>query len=209
MASLSPVRILVTEDHLIARKGLTAIINARTDLVVVAEAVDGEDAIQKFRTYQPDVTIMDMRMPRMSGFDAIGAIRAEFPSANIIAISAFGGDQDIRRALKLGARSYLLKGVLEDQLIEAIRSAHAGKNYLPPEVADSLKSPLPAPNLTARELNVLTLLARGLLNKQIAAELGIAEYTVKNHVKKILEKLGVDDRTQAATSAIMRGVIHI
>ena len=183
-----PIRILIAEDHLIARKGLNAIISAQPDMKVIGEAANGQQAVAEFRNRQPDVTIIDMRMPVMNGFDAISTIRAEFPAANIIAISAFGGDQDIRRALDLGANSYLSKDVLHHELIEAIQSVHKGERYLTAPVAASLATKLPAPNLSARELDVLNLIAQGESNKQIGYLLGIVEHTVKNHVKSILGK---------------------
>jgi len=194
---------------LIARKGLVAIIGAQFDMTVVAEATNGRQAVAEVRKHQPDVTILDMRMPVMDGFAAMSAIRAEFPGTNIVAISAFGGDHDVRRALDAGASSYLLKDVLHGELIEAVRSAHSGKRYLSPAVAASLADPVPAPNLSARELNVLNLIAQGSINKEIGFTLGIAEHTVKNHVKSILRKLGVSDRTHAVTAALRRGIIHL
>jgi DNA-binding NarL/FixJ family response regulator len=203
------IRILIAEDHLIARAGVGAIVNAQPDMTVVAEATNGQQAVALHREHRPDVTLMDMRMPIMTGFEAVAAIRADFPNARIVALSTFGGDEDIRRALLAGVQAYLTKDVLHDELIEAIRAVHAGQRYLPGPVAAALAAQLPRPDLSARELDVLRLIVQGLSNKQIAYTLGIAEHTVKNHVKNILSKLGVDDRTQAATAAIQRGIIHL
>jgi len=207
--AVRPIRILIAEDHMIARAGVGAIVNAQTDMAVVAEATNGQQAVAMYREHHPDVVLMDMRMPVMTGFEACVAIRAEFPHAKIVALSTFGGDEDIRRALLSGAQSYLTKDVLHDELIEAIRAVHAGQRYLPPPVAASLAAQLPRPDLSAREREVLNLIVQGLSNKQIAFTLNIAEHTVKNHVKSILSKLNVDDRTQAATAAIQRGIIHL
>lgn len=203
------IRILIAEDHMIARVGVAAIVNAQSDMTVVAEATNGQQAVAFYREHRPDVVLMDMRMPVMTGFDASAAIRAEFPHARIVALSTFGGDEDIRRALLAGAQSYLTKDVLHDELIEAIRAVYAGQRYLPAPVAAALAAQLPRPDLSAREREVLNLIVQGLSNKQIAFALNIAEHTVKNHVKSILSKLNVDDRTQAATAAIQRGIIHL
>ena len=208
-AESTPIRILIAEDHLIARAGLSAIVNAYRDMLVVAEATNGDQAVAMHRKHRPDVTLMDMRMPVMNGFEAVGAIRAEFPTARIIALSTFGGNEDIRRALLGGAQAYLTKDVLHDDLIAAIRAVHAGERYLPAFAAAALEGHLPHTQLSVRELEVLRLIAQGFSNKQIAHELGIAEDTAKNHVKNILKKLQADDRTQAATDAIQRGIIHL
>ena len=200
-----PIRILIAEDHLIARVGVKTIINAQPDMQVVAEAANGLQAIELFRKHLPDVSLMDVRMPEMSGVEATQAIRAEFPEAHIIALSTYGGDEDVRRALQAGAQAYLTKDVLNDELIRAIHAVHAGENYLN---AGLDSNALPA-GLSAREAEVLALIVKGYGNKQIAYALGIAEHTVKNHVKSILSKLSVDDRTQAATAAIQRGIIHL
>jgi two-component system NarL family response regulator len=204
-----PIRILIAEDHLIARLGLAAIINTQQDMQIVAEASNGRQALDVYREYKPDVALMDVRMPVMNGFEAMSAIRAEFPEAHIVAISAFGGDQDIRRALRCGAQAYLIKDILEGDLIKAIRSVHAGRRYLTDLVRASLAPDPALPDLTSRELEVLNLIVQGLGNKQISYTLGIADYTVKNHVKNILTKLRVEDRTHAATVAIRRGIIHL
>jgi len=205
----SPIRILIAEDHLIARVGVKTIINAQPDMQVVAEAANGGQAVELFRKHRPDVSLMDVRMPEMSGVEATEIIRGEFPEAAIIALSTYGGDEDVRRALQAGARTYLTKDVLHDELIRAIHAVHAGENYLSPDVAAALESSVLPAGLSAREAEVLALIVKGYGNKQIAYALGIAEHTVKNHVKSILSKLSVDDRTQAATAAIQRGIIHL
>jgi len=203
------IRIVIAEDHLIARVGVKTIINTQPDMTVVGEAANGLQAVELFRKLHPDVTLMDVRMPVMSGVEAIVLIRTEFPDARIIALSTYGGDEDIRRALQAGARAYLTKDVLHDELLRAIHAVHAGEKYLPPSVAAALESSALPAGLSAREMEVLSLIVKGQGNKQIAYQLGIAEHTVKNHVKNILNKLSVDDRTQAATAAIQRGIIHL
>lgn len=203
------ISILIAEDHLIARVGVKTIINMQPDMNVVGEAANGTQAVELYRKHRPDITLMDMRMPGMSGLEAIVAIRTEEPRAHIIALSTYGGDEDIRRALQAGVRAYLTKDVLHDELIRAIHAVQAGEKYLPPSVTAVLEaSSLPA-GLSSREMDVLTLIVKGHGNKQIAHQLHIAEHTVKNHVKSILNKLGVEDRTQAATAAIQRGIIHL
>ena len=203
------IRILVAEDHLVARVGVSTIVNMQPDMTVVAEASNGQQAVELFRTHRPDVTLLDLRMPGMGGVEAATAIRAEFPTARMIALTTYGGDEDIRRALAAGVLAYLTKDVLHDELLKAIRAVHAGQTYLPAAVAAALAAQLPRPDLSAREVQVLELIVQGLPNKQIAYTLNIAEHTVKNHVKNILSKLGVQDRTQAATAAIQRGIIHL
>jgi DNA-binding NarL/FixJ family response regulator len=203
------IRILIAEDHLIARVGVKTIINMQPDMTVVGEAANGAQAVELCRKHQPDITLMDMRMPGMSGLDAIVAIRAEQPTSRIIALSTYGGDEDIRRALQAGVRAYLTKDVLHDELIRAIHAVQSGENYLPASVKAVLEtSSLPA-GLSSREMEVLSLIVKGYGNKQIAHQLNIAEHTVKNHVKSILNKLGAEDRTHAATAAIQRGIIHL
>ena len=205
----NPIRIVIAEDHLIARVGVKTILNMQPDMTVVGEAANGVQALDLYRTLRPDVTLMDVRMPVLSGVDAIIAIRAEFPDASIIALSTYGGDEDIRRALQAGARAYLTKDVLHDELIRAIHAVRDGEEYLPASVSAALASSTLPAGLSAREMEVLALIVKGRGNKQIAYQLGIAEHTVKNHVKNILSKLTVDDRTQAATAAIQRGIIHL
>jgi DNA-binding NarL/FixJ family response regulator len=204
-----PIRILIAEDHYIARAGMAATVSAQSDMTVVAEAVNGEQAVTLYRMHAPDVTLMDIRMPVMNGVEALTAILAEFPRARIVALSTFGGDEDIRKALLAGAHSYLTKDVLHDELLCAIRAVHAGERYLTTSVSATLSADVPHPDLSAREVEVLVLIVRGFSNKQIAFELKIAEDTAKSHVKSILKKLDADDRTQAATMAIQRGIIHL
>jgi DNA-binding NarL/FixJ family response regulator len=209
MSGARRIRILIAEDHLIARVGVTTIVNMQPDMTVVAEAASGQQAVELFRKHLPDVTLLDLRMPVMSGVEAAIAIRREHPEARLIALTTYGGDEDIRRALQAGVQAYLTKDVLHDDLLKAIRAVHAGETFLPPSVAASLAAQLPGSVLSAREMEVLSLIVGGLANKQIAYKLNIAEHTVKNHVKNILAKLGVADRTQAATAAIQRGIIHL
>ncbi len=205
----NPIRILVAEDHLVARVGVSTIVNMQPDMTIIAEASNGQQAVEMYRKLLPDIALLDMRMPIMSGVEAATAIRAEFPHARMIALTTYGGDEDIRRALAAGVQSYLTKDVLHDELLKAIRAVHAGQTYLPSGVAAALAAQMPRPDLSAREVQVLELIVRGLANKQIAYSLNIAEHTVKNHVKNILSKLGVQDRTQAATAAIQRGIVHL
>ncbi|MGA3097698.1 MAG: response regulator transcription factor [Bryobacteraceae bacterium] len=202
------MRILVAEDHLVARVGVTTIVNMQPDMTVVAEASNGQQAVELYRQHRPDVALLDIRMPGMSGVEAAAAIRAEFPGARMIALTTYGGDEDVRRALAAGVQAYLTKDVLHDELLNAIRAVAAGQSYLPAAVA-AVAAQTPRPDLSAREMQVLELIVQGLPNKQIAYALEIAEHTVKNHVKNILSKLGAQDRTQAATAAIQRGIIHL
>jgi DNA-binding NarL/FixJ family response regulator len=204
-----PIRILVAEDHLVARVGVGAIVNMQPDMKVVGEAANGQQAVEMYRKMRPDVVLLDMRMPIMTGVEAAKAIKTEFPDARMIALTTYGGDEDIRRALAAGIQAYLTKDVLHDELLKAIRAVYAGQKYLPASVAAALTAQMPRPDLSAREVQVLELIVRGLANKQIAYSLNIAEHTVKNHVKNILSKLGVQDRTQAATAAIQRGIVHL
>jgi two-component system NarL family response regulator len=203
------IRILVAEDHLVARVGVTTIVNMQPDMTVVAEASNGQQAVELYREHLPDVALLDMRMPVLDGVAAAKAIRSEFPGARMVALTTYGGDEDIRRALAAGVQAYLTKDVLHDELLKAIRAVHTGHTYIPATVAAALAAQVPGPDLSAREIQVLELIVQGQVNKQIAYSLGIAEHTVKNHVKNILSKLSVQDRTQAATAAIQRGIIHL
>ena len=203
------LRILIAEDHLIARLGVRAIVSTQPDMEVVAEAINGEEAVDLFRKHRPDVLVADMRMPVMGGCEAVAAICREFPAAKVVALSTYSGDEDIRRALAAGVRAYLSKGALYEELIQAIREVHAGRRYMNPSVAARLAEQPPRADLSSREMNVLALIVQGVTNKEIGYTLGIAEYTVKNHVKSILAKLGAEDRTQAATMAIQRGIVHL
>ena len=203
------IRLLVAEDHLVARVGVTTIVSMQPDMEVVAEASNGQQAVELYQQYRPDVALLDLRMPVMTGVEAAQAIRREDPHARMIALTTYGGDEDIRRALAAGVQAYLTTDVLHDELLKAIRAVYAGQTYLPAAVAAALAAQMPRPDLSAREVQVLELIVQGLANKQIAYSLGIAEHTVKNHVKSILSKLSVQDRTQAATAAIQRGIIHL
>lgn len=203
------IRVLVAEDHLVARVGVTAIINCQTDMLVVAEASDGRQAVAQFRKHRPDVALLDMRMPIRSGVEAAIAIRAEFEHARLIALTSYGGDEDIRRALAAGIQAYLTKNVLRPELLKTIREVYAGRTYLPETLAATLQAQNDSPQLSEREIQVMELVARGLGNKQIAYMLNIAETTARNHVKHIFAKLNVHHRTQATTVAIQRGIIQL
>lgn len=205
---MEPLRILVVEDHHVVRQGLIALLKTVPDMSVIAEAADGKQAVELFRQHKPDVTIMDLRLPGMSGVDAITAIRREFPAARIIVLTTFDGDEDIYRALQAGARGYLLKDMFGEELMDAIRTVNAGKTRIPPAVAQRLAERMSSPNLTGRELDVLKLIVAGKSNKEIGAGLAISEATVKTHINSLLSKLAVSDRTQAATTALQRGIVH-
>ena len=204
-----PIRILVADDHNVVRQGLVALIKTVSDMTVVAEAADGLQAVELFRKHRPDVTIMDLRLPVMSGVDAITHIRREFPSARILVLTTFDGDENIFRALQAGAKGYLLKDMFGDELMEAIRGVHAGKTRIPAPIAQRLAERMGGPSLTNRELEVLKLIVSGKSNKDIGSELSISEATVKTHINNILSKLGVSDRTQAATTALQRGIVEL
>jgi DNA-binding NarL/FixJ family response regulator len=208
MKKAQQIRVLIAEDHLIARLGVSAIINAQSDMLVVAEATDGEEAVSAYRRNMPDVAVVDLFMPIMSGFEAIEAIRSDYPTAHVVALSTYSGDEDIHRAFVAGAESYLTKDVLNDELVKAIRSVHRGTRYMPAAIAHVLAAQTPC-DLSLRELEVLNLIIDGQTNKQIAQGLSIAEDTVKHHVKNILRKLNVDDRTKAVTAAFRRGIVHV
>jgi DNA-binding NarL/FixJ family response regulator len=203
------IRIMIVEDHAVVRQGLAALLAMAPDFAIAAEAADGLQAIEMFRAHQPDITLMDLRLPRMNGVEAIQKIRAESPQARIIVLTTFDGDEDIYRALQAGARGYLLKGMTGEELMEAIRSVHAGKSRIPAPVAERLAERMGAPTLTARETEVLRLIVGGNSNKEIASALFISEATVKTHINSLLSKLGVTDRTQAATTALQRGIVHL
>ena len=203
------IRILVVDDHALMRVGLVASIGGEPDMEIVAAASNGREAVEFFRQHRPDITLMDLKMPVMGGVEAIQAIRGEFPSAKVIVLSTYEGDDDIFRALEAGATSYLLKDTLAEDLVRVIREVFAGGRPLPAPVAKRLADRMLHPDLTARELDVLRLIARGMRNKEIAAQLGIGEETTQGHVKNILSKLGLHDRTEAVAVAVRRGIVHI
>jgi len=203
------IRVLCVDDHPIVRQGIAALIGSQSDMAVVAEASSGREAVHQFRTHQPDVTLMDIQMPEMNGLDAINAIRGEFPEARIIVLTTYAGDVQALRALKAGARAYLLKNTLHKELLETIRAVHAGRKALSPEVTMDLAEHATDEHLTPAELRVLRLIAQGNANKEIAAELSVTEETVKGQVRNILAKLGAKDRTHAAMIGFKRGIIDL
>jgi two-component system, NarL family, response regulator len=203
------IRVMTVDDHPIFRDGLAALLTFYKDLALVAEAADGAQAVAMFRTHRPDVVLMDLSMPVMGGAKATEVITSEFPDARIIALTTYEGDADIHRALQAGARGYLLKDALRNQIADAIRSVHRGGRVVPPTVAQKLAEFTPRIELTERELEVLSLMAKGQSNKEIADSIGRTEATVKVHVLHILSKLGVDDRTAAVTVGLKRGMIHL
>lgn len=203
------IRILVVDDHFMVRMGLAASLNIEADLQVVAEAGNGKDALAFYREHRPEVVLMDLRLPGMSGAETTAAILEEFPDAAVLMLSTHSGEEEIYRALQAGARGYVLKSVLREELLRAIREVYAGRKYLDASVGALLAERLSHRPLTSRELEVLRMVAKGLGNKEIAAVLNIAEVTVKLHVSHVLEKLHAKDRTQAATAAIQRGIISL
>jgi len=209
MANLNAIRILSVDDHPLLREGIAALIGNQPDMELIAEAASGNEAIQQFRKHQPDVTLMDLRLPDMSGVDAMIAIRAEFPNARIIMLTTFEGDIQIQRALQTGARAYLLKSSPPKELIDTIRQVHAGKKRIPPEIASQLAEHMTDEALTNREVEVLQSIAGGNRNRDIANALFISEETVKVHIKHIMDKLGASDRTEAVAIGLRRGIIHL
>jgi two-component system, NarL family, response regulator len=209
MNATNTIRILLAEDHAVVRDGLAAIINSEADLTVIAEAEDGQQAVELYPLHQPDVMLLDLRMPRLEGVEAIIRIRANFPNARIIVLTTFDGDEDIYRGLHAGAQGYLLKGCSTEELLDAIRTVHEGKKYVPQNVALKLSDRVNRLSLTDRELMVLQLLVKGRSNQALAQELEISEGTVKFHVNNILHKLGVNDRTQAVIIALKRGLARL
>jgi DNA-binding NarL/FixJ family response regulator len=209
MSNQTNIRVFCVDDHPLLREGISAIIGNQSDMSLVAEAASGGEAIQKFREHQPDVTLMDLRLPDMSGIDALIAIRAEFPEARVIMLTTFEGDVEIQRSLEAGARGYLLKSMPPKELVEGIRQVHAGKKRIPPHLAAQLAEHLGAERLTEREIEVLKHVASGNRNRDIAERLFISEETVKVHIKHIMEKLGAADRTQAVAIAVRRGIIQL
>jgi DNA-binding NarL/FixJ family response regulator len=203
------IRILAVDDHALLREGIAAIVGNQTDMELVAEAKNGREAVELFRAHQPDVTLMDLQMPEMNGIDALSAIRGEFPEARIIVLTTYTGDVQVFRALKAGARAYLLKGLLRKELIETIRAVHAGQKRLAPEIAAEIAEHAIDSGLTPREIDVLRRISGGNANKEIAAQLSLTEETVKGHVKNILAKLGAKDRTHAVTIGLKRGIFEL
>jgi DNA-binding NarL/FixJ family response regulator len=201
------IRVLTIDDHPLVRDGIIFAINTQSDMTVVAEGSDGQDAIDLFRIHRPDITLLDLQMPRMNGIEAIQAIRIEFPDAKIIVLTTYGGDAQASRALKAGASGYLLKSMLRTELIETIRAVHAGKRRIQAEIATEIAEHVAMDNLTAREIEVLRKVTEGSSNKIVAADLGISEDTVKGHMKNILSKLGANDRTHAVLIAMRRGFL--
>jgi len=209
MSSNGRFGVLVVDDHPIMRLGIVAIINAQTDMHVCAQAGSGEEAVQMFRERRPDITLMDLRLPGMSGLEALRAIRRHDPRAHCVVLTTYEGDEDIHQALAAGAAGYLIKAMSNDTLVDALRKVHAGNRFLPAPVAQSLAARTPNSDLSPREREVLSLMVHGKTNRDIATSLGITEATVKCHVSVILERLGVTDRTQAVVAALQRGLEHL
>jgi two-component system NarL family response regulator len=202
------INIMVVDDQAVVRQGLVSLIATVPDMNVIAEGTNGQQAIELYRQHKPDVTLIDLRMPLVNGVEAITTIRREFPSARLIVLTTYDGDEDIYRSLQAGAQGYLLKDMFFEELEEAIRRVHAGSKRIPAQVAERLAERMGGPELTERELEVLKQIVRGRSNREIAGALKISEATVKSHINNILSKLGVTDRTQAATTALQRGLVH-
>jgi DNA-binding NarL/FixJ family response regulator len=209
MENEAKIKILVVDDHPIVRVGIVAIINARADMTAVAQCGTGEEAVELFEQHQPDIVLMDLRLPKMSGVDAIRAIRARHRKACFVVLTTYEGDEDIYQAIEAGARAYIIKGMPYEALVDALRRVHAGGRFLPPKVSRALAARTPSSDLSSREREVLCLLVRGESNKEIAQHLGITEATVKCHVSVILMRLQVSDRTQAVVTALQRGLVHL
>jgi len=209
MSNPAPIRILVVDDHQLIRVGINTLIFPEADMKVVGEASDGREAVAKYRECRPDITLMDLQMPEMGGFDAIVAIRGEFPDARIIVLTTYTGDVQAQRAMKAGAQGYVLKNLLHKELLQTIRTVHGGRKAMAAEVAASVAEHTGDEGLTTKEVDVLRLIAAGNANKEIAAQLGINEETVKSRVKNNLDKLGANDRTHAVTIALKRGIIEL
>ena len=209
MNPAAAIRILIADDHPIVRQGLAALIGRQPGMTVVAEAGNGREAVDLFRLHQPDVTLVDLRMPKLDGVEAIALIRAEVPTARLILLTTFDGDEEIYQGLRVGAMAYLLKDAAPDELLEAIRAVHQGQKRIPPEVAVKLANRMNSRSLTARDREVLRLVVAGQMNREIGESLNISEGTVRAHMHNILSKLEVSDRTQAATLAIKRGLVRL
>jgi DNA-binding NarL/FixJ family response regulator len=209
MSDSSQIRIMIVEDHFVVREGLKSIINSQKDMVTVAEAGNGRQAVEAFERHQPDVTLMDVRIPGLNGIDAISGIVAKFPNAHIIVLSTYGGDENIFRAFQAGAMAYFLKDIKGQDLVDAIRAVHAGQRVVPPEIASHLAGRVPLTALSPREMEILTLVAKGKSNKEIGAELNISEGTVRVHASNLLSKLHCNGRAQAVSEAIRRGIIEV
>ena len=209
MSSQSPIRVFSVDDHPLLREGIAALVNSQPDMVLVVQAANGREAINLFKQHIPDVTLLDLRLPDMSGIDVLIAIRSEFPDARIIMLTTFEGDVEIQRALQAGARGYLLKNMPPTELLDVIRQVHAGKKRIPPEIASQLLEHMADDVLTEREIEVLKEVADGNRNREIAERLFISEETVKVHIKHIMEKLGASDRTQAVSIGLRRGIIQL
>lgn len=204
-----PIRVMIVDDHPVLRLGISAIVEGQSDMILVAEAGNGADALDKFRATRPDVTLMDLQMPRVNGVDGIVLIRKENPNARIIVLTTYAGDAQAMRALKAGAVGYLLKSTVRKDLIETIRAIHAGRRHIPPEIAQEIAFHASDEGLSDREIAVLSQVAAGKANKEIAWQLAISEDTVKAHMRSIFSKLDVNDRTQAVTAALRRGIIEL
>lgn len=209
MTSGGEIRIIVVDDQAVVRQGFVSLISTVPDMRVIAQGTNGREAVALYREHRPDVVLMDLRMPEMGGVEAISAIRREFSDAKVIVLTTYDGDEDIYRSLQAGAQGYLLKDMFFDELESAIRAVHAGGRKIPGVVAERLAGRMGGSDLTGRELEVLELIVRGRSNKEIGSALGISEATVKSHINSILGKLGVTDRTQAATTALQRGIVHL
>lgn len=209
MAPTKEIRVLIVDDHPLLREGIAAVLSGHAEIVLVGEAGNGHEALALFRAHRPDVTLMDLQMPQMNGIEAIQAIRAEFPDARIAILTTYRGDVRALQAIKAGAQAYLLKSALRKELTEAIRALAAGERYFPPEIAAELANHIGRDALSAREIEVLERVARGMANKQIAIEMALAEDTIKGHLRSVMDKLGANNRTHAVAIGVERGIIEL